>query len=141
MVHHRTTPAGRQDPRRAASRLGDQATVQYAKVAEYQLRGGAHFHALVRLDGPNTPGGFVPTTHRGRRAGFNRSPVPGSRLGAADRPWCGRPDPARVLAFGRQGRPAVRTARSTVPGPLVPHPCPRKGRPGHDLGGQARFTR
>lgn len=37
-----------------AIRLGEVATVQYAKVAEYQLRGVVHFHALVRLDGPRT---------------------------------------------------------------------------------------
>ena len=44
-----------------ASRLGEHATVQYAKVAEYQLRGVIHFHALVRLDGPKTPDGFAPS--------------------------------------------------------------------------------
>jgi hypothetical protein len=43
-----------------ATRLAEVATVQYAKVAEYQLRGLVHFHALVRLDGPRTPDGFAP---------------------------------------------------------------------------------
>jgi hypothetical protein len=43
-----------------ASRLGEVATVQYAKVAEYQLRGVVHFHALVRIDGPRTRDGFAP---------------------------------------------------------------------------------
>jgi hypothetical protein len=43
-----------------ASKLNDHATVQYAKVAEFQLRGVVHFHALVRLDGPRTDGGFAP---------------------------------------------------------------------------------
>ena len=42
------------------SRLGQHATIQYAKVAEYQRRGVIHFHALVRLDGPKTPEGFAP---------------------------------------------------------------------------------
>jgi hypothetical protein len=42
------------------SRLVEHATVQYAKVAEYQRRGVIHFHALVRLDGPKTPEGFAP---------------------------------------------------------------------------------
>ncbi|WP_323098118.1 replication initiator [Intrasporangium sp. YIM S08009] len=32
-------------------RLAQVATVQFAKVAEYQLRGLVHFHALVRVDG------------------------------------------------------------------------------------------
>jgi hypothetical protein len=44
----------------AESRLKDHATVQYAKVAEYQQRGLIHFHALIRLDGPKTDGGFAP---------------------------------------------------------------------------------
>ena len=43
-----------------ANRLAEVATVQYAKVAEYQLRGVVHFHALVRLDGPRTPTGSRP---------------------------------------------------------------------------------
>ena len=43
-----------------ANRLAEVATVQYAKVAEYQVRGAVHFHALVRLDGPRTPDGFAP---------------------------------------------------------------------------------
>lgn len=39
-------------------RLGDVASIQYAKVAEYQLRGAVHFHALIRLDGPRSGVGF-----------------------------------------------------------------------------------
>jgi hypothetical protein len=27
--------------------------VSYAKVAEYQRRGAVHFHAVIRLDGPD----------------------------------------------------------------------------------------
>lgn len=42
----------------AESRCRDHATVQYAKVAEYQTRGLVHFHGLVRLDGPKTPDGY-----------------------------------------------------------------------------------
>ena len=38
------------------SRLRDVASLQYAKVAEYQTRGLVHFHALIRLDGPDGPG-------------------------------------------------------------------------------------
>jgi hypothetical protein len=41
----------------AASGLPEVATVQYAKVAEFQRRGAVHFHALVRLDGPAPPPG------------------------------------------------------------------------------------
>ncbi|MCW2805998.1 MAG: hypothetical protein QOF52_1474 [Propionibacteriaceae bacterium] len=32
--------------------------VQFAKVAEFQRRGIIHFHALIRLDGPPTYGGY-----------------------------------------------------------------------------------
>lgn len=31
------------------------ASVQLAKVAEYQVRGLLHFHALIRLDGQTVP--------------------------------------------------------------------------------------
>jgi hypothetical protein len=36
------------------------ASLQYAKVAEYQARGLVHFHALIRLDGPDGPGSPAP---------------------------------------------------------------------------------
>lgn len=39
--------------------LPDYATLQYAKVAEYQMRGLIHFHTLIRLDGPKTDTGFA----------------------------------------------------------------------------------
>lgn len=42
------------------SRLRKVASLQYAKVAEYQDRGMVHFHALVRLDGPDGPGSPSP---------------------------------------------------------------------------------
>lgn len=44
--------------------LGSVASVQYAKVAEYQLRGAVHFHALVRLDGPAGADGYAPARQR-----------------------------------------------------------------------------
>lgn len=37
-------------------RLGERVSLQYAKVAEYQVRGLVHFHALIRLDGPAAAG-------------------------------------------------------------------------------------
>jgi hypothetical protein len=97
-----------------ATRLGEVATVQYAKVAEYQLRGVVHFHALVRLDGPRTVDGFAaasPLIDADMLAELVRRvaasvglPVPGVDVD----------DPTRVLAFGRQidARP-VRTSRRT----------------------------
>ena len=38
------------------SGLGEHASIQYAKVAEYQDRGLVHFHAMIRLDGPAAAG-------------------------------------------------------------------------------------
>ena len=35
--------------------FGDHARLSYAKVAEYQRRGLVHFHAVIRLDGPEGP--------------------------------------------------------------------------------------
>jgi len=97
-----------------ASRLGVLATVQYAKVAEYQLRGMVHFHALVRLDGPKTPDGFAPaptTVDAQVLADLVHQAVASVRLTV---PGVDDEDPARVLAFGRQldARP-VKTSRRT----------------------------
>jgi hypothetical protein len=38
------------------SGLREILTVSFAKVAEYQRRGVVHFHAVIRLDGPDGPG-------------------------------------------------------------------------------------
>jgi hypothetical protein len=38
----------------------DVARLSYAKVAEYQRRGLVHFHAVVRVDGPDGPGDPTP---------------------------------------------------------------------------------
>ena len=97
-----------------ATRLSEVATVQYAKVAEYQLRGVVHFHALVRLDGRRTPDGFAPAPpaiDAGHLADLVRQAAASVRL---TKPGVDVDDPARVLAFGRQldARP-VRTTRRT----------------------------
>ena len=96
------------------SRLGEYATVQYAKVAEYQLRGVVHFHALVRLDGAKTPDGFAPAPvgiDAAALADLIRQAAASVPLTA---PGVDEQDPGRVLAFGRQldARP-VRTGRRT----------------------------
>jgi hypothetical protein len=41
--------------------LATQVRVSFAKVAEYQRRGVVHFHAIIRLDGPNGPSTAPPT--------------------------------------------------------------------------------
>ncbi|MGW0882906.1 replication initiator [Streptomyces sp. NPDC002671] len=37
------------------TRLREHLTLSFAKVAEYQDRGAVHFHAVIRLDGPDGP--------------------------------------------------------------------------------------
>ena len=97
-----------------ATRLGEVATVQYAKVAEYQLRGVVHFHALIRLDGPRTTDGFAAAP-----AGIDAdqlSRLVGSAVGSVriTVPGVDAADPSRVLVFGRQlDARAVRTSRRT----------------------------
>ncbi|AVH96257.1 replication initiation protein [Streptomyces sp. WAC00288] len=41
--------------------LKDALRVSYGKVAEFQKRGAIHFHAVIRLDGPNGPGTAPPS--------------------------------------------------------------------------------
>jgi hypothetical protein len=41
-------------------RFREVARVSFAKVAEYQARGLVHFHAMVRIDGPDGPGADPP---------------------------------------------------------------------------------
>jgi hypothetical protein len=51
-----TTRLRRELAKRAGIKVrefADQARVSYGKVAEYQRRGLVHFHAIVRLDGPD----------------------------------------------------------------------------------------
>ena len=84
------------------TRLAQLATVQYAKVAEYQRRGVIHFHALVRLDGPRSPTGFAPAP----------ATVDGTQLArlvraAAEAAWLIAPpvdaaDVSRRIVFGGQ---------------------------------------
>jgi hypothetical protein len=98
-----------------AARLPDVATVQYAKVAEFQRRGVIHFHALIRLDGPKTAGGFarapatsdVDTLGRLVATAAARTRLPVSGVDDSD--------PTRVLAFGRQVDVRSVTARPDDP--------------------------
>lgn len=43
------------------TRLGEHLKVSFAKVAEYQRRGAVHFHAVIRLDGPDGPSSLPPS--------------------------------------------------------------------------------
>lgn len=94
-----------------ATRLPDVATVQYAKVAEYQLRGAIHFHALVRLDGPRTANGFAPAPEAidaDRLAALVTEAASSVRLQV---PGVDDGDPERQLVFG--GQLEVRPVRSS----------------------------
>lgn len=81
------------------SELGAVARLSFAKVAEYQRRGLVHFHAVVRLDGPDGPDTAAPgwaTTELlaaavHRAADLVRLAAPGAEV-------VGR----RVLRFGTQ---------------------------------------
>ena len=96
------------------SQLGEAATVQYAKVAEYQLRGVIHFHALMRLDGPRTADGFAPaptTIDAEALAALVRQAAASVRLTV---PGVDVTDPSRILAFGQQlDARSVRASRRT----------------------------
>ncbi|WP_295126940.1 replication initiator [uncultured Leifsonia sp.] len=88
-----------------ATKLGTVARLEYAKVAEFQARGAAHFHALIRLDGPDGQG--------------SPAPAPASEIEQAVRaaaaavlvtaPPVDTDDTARLLRFGHQVD--VRTVR------------------------------
>ena len=116
------------------TRLVEVAMVQYAKVAEYQLRGVVHFHALVRLDGSRTPDGFAPAPHCPDTGTLADLLGQAARLAAAHRPrrLPRRPDPgARLRPAGR------RPPRPGHPPHRQPRPRPEL-RPGRGLPRQVR---
>jgi hypothetical protein len=95
-------------------RLGDVASLQYAKVAEYQVRGAVHFHALIRLDGPPVGDGFAPAP-RAVSAGVLAQVI---EQVAAEVTLAAEPvtpgGATRVLAFGAQvDTRVVRASRRT----------------------------
>src|SRR2546429_6276599 len=48
-------------PRTTLWELGKVARVAFAKVSEYQARGIVHFHAAIRIDGPEGPATVPPS--------------------------------------------------------------------------------
>ena len=85
-----------------ATRLGEVATVQYAKVVEFQHRGAVHFHTLIRLDGPRTPAGFA-AAPAGLGADVLADLVTAAAIAVRLQvPGVDTNDPARLLVFGRQ---------------------------------------
>ena len=80
-------------------RLGQEITLSYAKVAEYQARGIVHYHAVIRLDGPDGPRNPPPDwatasalEHAIRRAAATAVITPPQTPGS----------PSRALRFGTQ---------------------------------------
>ncbi len=96
------------------TRLSQVATVQYAKVAEYQTRGAVHFHGLVRLDGPQDAGGFAVAPSRVDSRWLAALVEESAGSVQYDAPPVHGDDHPRVLAFGAQvdTRP-VRLSRRT----------------------------
>lgn len=81
-----------------ADDLRSVASMQFAKVAEYQARGLVHFHSLIRLDGIDGPGSPAPMTGQ-KLSRVIASAVPGvwARAAAID-----ADDSDRIVRWGRQ---------------------------------------
>jgi hypothetical protein len=81
------------------TQLGRHVAVSFAKVAEFQARGVVHFHAVVRLDGPDGPGSPAPSW-------ADASALSDVVYTAAQRASIRTPQaalcPSRVLRFGAQ---------------------------------------
>lgn len=80
------------------SHLRRRASVQFAKVAEYQSRGMVHFHALLRLDGDDGPGSPAPLDARQ----LARIVESSARSVSMDAPPVDSDDVIRDLSWGRQ---------------------------------------
>ncbi|MCL2794980.1 MAG: hypothetical protein FWD85_06705 [Microbacteriaceae bacterium] len=81
------------------------ARLEYAKVAEFQSRGAVHFHALIRLDGPDGQGSAAPVDP-GVLEDAVRAAAESVMITA---PPVDHDDRTRVLRFGHQVD--VRTVR------------------------------
>ncbi|WP_055493477.1 replication initiator protein RepSA [Streptomyces sp. TP-A0356] len=81
--------------------LSNHLRVSYGKVAEFQKRGAVHFHAVIRLDGPDgpdsppAPWATVPLLEDAIRAAAVHAYSSVSVLAAGDQP-------ARTFQWGRQ---------------------------------------
>ncbi|PJI86574.1 replication initiator [Luteimicrobium subarcticum] len=101
------------------SRLKHHASVQFAKVAEFQARGLVHFHALIRVDGPDGPGSTAPVDGIDL-ADLVRQAAPAVECTA---PPVDRDDVTRVLRFGAQlDVRTVRTGLASVDDSQALHP-------------------
>ncbi|MGW4662256.1 replication initiator [Streptosporangium sandarakinum] len=79
--------------------LRAQATIAFAKVAEYQRRGVVHFHAVIRLDGPTGPVSPPPTW---ASADILADAVRHAASAVTVTTSAAEDEPARVLRWGAQ---------------------------------------
>lgn len=84
----------------------DYGSLQFAKVAEYQARGLVHFHALMRLDGPDGAGSPARMSADDFAAAVSTAVHGDTGLGVPAAQCIAPPawetDPARVIAWGTQ---------------------------------------
>ena len=81
------------------SKLREHLRISYAKVAEYQRRGLVHFHAVIRVDGPDGPDSPPPTgVTEELLCAVIRSAVAAVRVSTPDSPAAG----VRELSWGQQ---------------------------------------
>ncbi|BFO22344.1 hypothetical protein SHKM778_87320 [Streptomyces sp. KM77-8] len=98
------------------SALRDCLKVSYAKVAEYQRRGAVHFHAVIRLDGPD---GAEDTRRPGPRP--NSSPTRSARRPASPRPPAPSSTATRTPSASASNSTSAPSARPTS---RAPRNCP-----------------
>ncbi|MEV8639473.1 replication initiator [Streptosporangium sp. NPDC051023] len=79
--------------------LRAQCTISFAKVAEYQRRGVVHFHAVIRLDGPDGPNSPPPAW---ATAEVLADAVRHAAHAATATTPATADEPARILRWGRQ---------------------------------------
>ncbi len=112
-VHHHPAPRPRRRPRRPRPRRSrEHARLSYAKVAEYQRRGLVHFHAVIRLDGPDGPADPPP-------AGLDPRTRCATAITTAAR--------AATLTTDRPGRDTARAAAGAPSSTCARSPRPRAG--------------
>ncbi|MET8381728.1 replication initiator [Streptosporangium canum] len=92
--------------------LRDQVTISFAKVAEYQRRGVVHFHAVIRLDGPDGP---TTTPPAWATADLLADAVRHAASAVAVATPAAAGEPARVLRWGTQ----LDTREITINGDLT----------------------
>ena len=98
-----------------ASTLGGHVRLEYAKVAEFQARGLVHFHALVRIDGPDGPGSPALIT----AAALAEVVRDAAAAVVVTAPAIDGHDVSRLLRFGAQTDVRVVRERSVVEGDVT----------------------